>query len=152
MVAKSIALTTDGNVLMSLQTKTKKSNTKKTKGRNESFSLYVSFSYFQLVYWEIFKFLFVCFSSSSMVPVRDVFSITVKNVLKAAFQILTQMGRNSVVLQLSRQSYSSQIAVCLENAVGQIKQEDVSYSSYKPLFFYSQHVFFSDYKNNTCLC
>lgn len=117
-----------------LANKNKKKQHQKTKGRNESFSLYVSFSCFQLVDWEIFKFLSVCFSNSSMVPVRDVFSITVKNVLKAAFRILTQMGRNSVIRQLSRQSYSSQIAVYLENAVGQIKQEDVSYSSYKPLF------------------
>ena len=40
---------------------------------------------------------FFCFNNGSMEPLRDVFNITVKNMLKATFQI-QKWGRNSITM------------------------------------------------------
>lgn len=76
MVERSIARDVDRKVLMSLGKK-----------RKESFSLHKS-SYLPTGRIGSFKlWSFFCFNNGSMEPLRDVFNITVKNMLKATFQI-----------------------------------------------------------------
>ena len=88
MVERSIARDVDRNVLMSLGKKRKKNH-----------FLFINLPIFQLAELEVLNSgVFFCFNNGNMAPLRDVFfNITVKNMLKATFQI-QKWGRNSITM------------------------------------------------------
>lgn len=124
----------------------------KTRERNESFSPYVSFSYFQLMDLEVLK-LFCLFVLAIAVwcPWGMSLALRWRMCQGQHFRYSHKWGRSSV----TSAAFDTELQFpncCMFRKCNWADKARCQLFQLCTNIFYSQYIFFSDYKNNTCPC